>query len=104
MTFFFYCYYCDTVCNSKSLYFFPFFSKKFFFEKSTKKVQTFRVAKCSTIVTVKEKVINGTFILVVQFYNRLQIRPRPQNDRGQERPKLLQNVTNKCKIIHFMHT
>ena len=34
---------------------------------STNKVQTFRVAKCSTIVTVKEKVINETFILVVQF-------------------------------------
>ena len=46
---------------------FPFFSKIICFEKSTIKVQTFRVANCTTIVTVKEKVINVRFILVVQF-------------------------------------
>ncbi len=45
----------------------PFFLNIFFFQKSTNEVQTFRVANCTTIVTVKEKVKNVTFILLVQF-------------------------------------
>src|SRR5258705_11469358 len=38
----------------------------FFFEKSTNEVQTFGIANCTTIVKVKEKIINITVISMVR--------------------------------------
>ena len=48
--------------------YFPFFSKNIYnYFLKYKKVQTFRVANCTIIVRVKEKVINVTVIAMLQF-------------------------------------